>query len=550
MEGILPIIIPAAAVVVLIALLLIFIKTASGNEALVVSGVGATDKDGNPKIIRAGGCIVWPFLQQYKRFDCCIRTTSVKGDITKTRTGVPIRLDWAVEYGPEASKKESLQKAVCHFLDKDEKELERVVLDIVSGGVRAVIAQMSPVEVMREKDQLDDKVKTSISNEMAGLGLMVTLSIHEVDDADGSTYFQDLAAEDRESKRRDAANFTAEAQRSIREKEAETNRSASEAELSAQVAIAEKQRDADVKRAEFKAETDRRKVEADRAGELQQEEINRELATKQGAVEIERQKQANLAAQAAQQVAVTQAETEKKSKIIAAEAAAETKKTEAEGEAAADATRKTRAAEAAATAKKTQAGADAEAVRVQAEADASATKMKGEAEAAAIAAKGRAEAEAIEAKGKAEAEAALKLSEAQAANDRVNFELRSLEIEQNARVQIATNVATVMAEVGKQAKFIDFGGGGKAEGGDLLTRVLSGIPQLFARADAQNEALNGEGLTDTLERLVGAVARPIKGEGSTAEDAATPEIEAAADDEVSKEPEPETSAGAPAPEDE
>ena len=31
------------------------IKTANGNEALVVSGVGATDKNGNPTIKRAGG---------------------------------------------------------------------------------------------------------------------------------------------------------------------------------------------------------------------------------------------------------------------------------------------------------------------------------------------------------------------------------------------------------------------------------------------------------------------------------------------------------------
>ena len=513
MEKILPIAIPAVVVILFVAFILSRIKTASGNEALVVSGVGATDKEGNPRIIRAGGRIVWPFLQQYKLFDCCIRTTKVEKDVTKTKTGVPICLNWAVEYGPDTNQQKSLQKAVCNFLDKDEDELRRVVLDIVSGGVRAVIAQMTPAEVMREKDQLDDKVKTSIEGQMAGLGLMVTLSIHEVDDAEDSTYYRDLAAEDRENKRRDAENITAEAKRSIREKAAETDKAARQTELEAEVQIAAKQRDADMKKAEFKAETDRKNVQAEQAGPLEQQEMERQLATKQGAVEIERQNQADLAAQAAQKVAITKAETDKKSIIIKAQAEAESKKTAAEGEAAAAATRKTREAEANATAKKTQAAAEAEAVKVQAEADASAIRAKGEAEAAAIAAKGKAEAEAIAAKGKAEAEAARELSDAQAANDRVNFELRKIEIEQNTRVQVATSIATVMAEVGKNAKFVDMGGGEGGDG-DLLSRVMGNIPGLFAKANITSDALNGEDLTEVIKKLVGAVAGPIKGEGS------------------------------------
>ena len=71
-----------------------------------------------------------------------------------------------------------------------------------------------------------------------------------------------------------------------------------------------------------------------------------------------------------------------------------------------------------------------------------------------------------------------------------------------------------MAEVGKNAKFYDFGGGAKQEGGgDLLTGILGRIPQIFAQADMQNQALNGEEITDTVKKLVAAVADPIKGQG-------------------------------------
>lgn len=532
-----PIIIGVAAVVVVIIILFAMIKTANGNEALVVSGVGATDKNGNPTIKRAGGRIVIPFIQRAKYFDLCVRTAKVEGDVTKTQTGVPIKLDWAVAYSPDTASKESLQRAVCNFLDKNDEELRRVILDVVSGGVRAVIAKMTPESVMNGKDQLDEAVKESIAAQMKDLGFNVILSIHEVEDAMGSTYYKDLAAMDRETRRRDAANISAEAEQSMREKRAETDRAAQEKELEAQVAVAERQRDTDVKKAQFQAETAREQAKSQMAGELEQQAINQQLEEKKGAVAVMQAEQANLAALKQQEVEVTRAETSKKTTVISAQAEAERKKAEAAGdaeaqkvfaagqaearkltaagEAEAAAVKKTREASASAEARKTEAAAEAEAVKVQAEADATATKARGEAEAAAIAAKGRAEAEAIEAKGKAEAEAARALSDAQAANDKVNFELKKIEIEQSTRVQVATNVATVMAEVGKNAKFYDFGGGAKQEGsGDLLTGILSRIPQIFAQADMQNQALNGEELTDTVKRLVAAVAEPIKGQNA------------------------------------
>lgn len=529
-----PIIIPvAAAVAAVIIILFAMIKTANGNEALVVSGVGATDKAGNPTIKRAGGRVVIPFIQKAKYFDLCVRTAKVEGDVTKTQTGVPIQIDWAVAYSPDTSSNESLQRAVCNFLDKNDEELKRVILDVVSGGVRAVIAKMTPEEVMNGKDKLDDQVKESIAAQMKDLGFNTILSIHEVEDAQGSTYYKDLAAKDRETRRRDAANISAEAEQSMREKRAETDRAAQEKELDAQVAVAERQRDTDVRKAQFQAETAREQAKSQMAGELEQQAINQQLEEKKGAVAVMQAEQANLAAMKQQEVEVTRAETAKKTTVISAQAEAERKKAEAAGdaeakkltaagEAEAAAVRKTREASAAAearkteaegtaAARKTEAAAEAEAVKIQAQADATATKARGEAEAAAIAAKGKAEAEAIEAKGKAEAEAARALSDAQAANDKVNFELKKIEIEQNTRVQVATNVATVMAEIGKNAKFYDFGGGAKQDGGDLLTGILGRIPQIFAQADMQNQALNGEEVTDTVKKLVAAVAEPING---------------------------------------
>ncbi|MDO4611881.1 MAG: hypothetical protein Q4B29_00230 [Candidatus Saccharibacteria bacterium] len=494
--GALPVIGIAIAVIVVLVLL---IKTANGNEALVVSGIGAT-KNGKPVIKRAGGRIVLPFIQKSKMFDLCVRTAKVECDVTKTQTGVPISIDWAVAYQPDADDPEALARAVTKFLDKSDQELEVIILDIVSGGVRAVISSMTPEEVMNKKEVLDDQIEAAIKEKMKEYGFSAALSIHEVEDADGWTYYQDLAAQDREDRKREAANITAVNQQQVRETAAEAERAAKEKELAASVATAERTRDADIKKAEFKAETDVAQAKANQAGEIEKAKLAKILAEEQGAAEVEKQKQANLAAQEKQKVSVTEAETNKQTAIIKAESEAAEQVAKAEGEAEANAKTTTRKAE-----------AEAEARTIEAEANAAAILKVGEAEAKATELKGKAEAEATKAKGIAEAEAARQLSEAQAANDRVNFELEKIRIESEMRVEIATKTATIMAEVGKNATFYDFGGSTGPKDGDLLTRTLGNLPTLMAKANLEGQALNGENVDVTLGKLAEAVLGPLKG---------------------------------------
>lgn len=532
--SLLPVIVIAAIVIVLVLLLVSMIKVARGNEVLVVTGVGATKKTVQnataagggttgaqvvyePKIIVAGASIVLPFIQRAQRFDICVKKAKKDNDTMKTKTGVEIVIDWSISYAPNADSVDTLQPCIRQFLDKDEAETEDIVMSSVAGGMRAVISTMTPQEVMVGKETLDEAVQKNIASQMAELGYKVQIYIQEVRDAKDSTYYRDLAAEDREKTRQNAATITAEANQTIRQKQALTEQAAKQAELDSEVAIAERERDAALKKASFKVETDQAEADAAIAGELRTTERRRELTERQGAVEVMKQEQADLAAKAEQTVAVTMAETAKKQAIISAQAESEKQQINAQAAAAVaetEATGRAQAAKAAAAgeaeAAKTKAAGEAEAVKLKAAAEAEKISATGEAEAKAIEAKGKAEAAAIEAKGKAEAEAARALSDAQAANDRVNFEIQKLEIETQAKIQIATNIATAMATVGEKATFYDFGGHtGVGDSSDLLTRVMGNIPQIFAKADLQNQALNGQSLPGTLEDLASAILGPL-----------------------------------------
>jgi len=130
--------------------------------------------------------------------------------------------------------------------------------------------------------------------------------------------------------------------------------------------------------------------------------------------------------------------------------------------------------------------------------------------------KGIAEAEAEKAKLMAKAEGERALAEARASNEKVNFEIEKVKIETQARIEIATKTATIMAELGKNAQFVNIGGSSQgSQTGNALLDTLSGIPELMKILDTKNQALNGKSFNEELNGLVRAAAEPIKGVLST-----------------------------------
>ncbi|MFV0485334.1 MAG: SPFH domain-containing protein [Candidatus Saccharimonadales bacterium] len=525
LSAVLPYLPIVGAVIVIAVLLLVMIKVVSGNEVLVVTGIGATKKvtkkvkmmrDGveveeeqvtyEPKVKIAGASLVIPFIQRAQKFDICVEKAEQKGDTMKTRDGVEVDIDWVISYAPNADTIETLQPAIRQFLDKQKPEIEDIIKNAVAGGVRAVISTMTPVDVMVGKDKLDEAVQKNISGQMAELGYKVQLYIQEVRDPKEATYYKDLAAEERESMRRKAANITAEANQAIRQKTAESEQQAQESELASKVAIAAKTRDTAVQEAGFKAETDKAQADAEVAGQLQMTERQKELATKEGEVAVVRNEQANRAAETEQTVKVTQAETVKKEQVIGAQADAERRKIEADAQAAVD----EKAAEGRANAAKKDAAGQAEAVKLQAAADADKVRLAGEAEASAISARGKAEADAIRAKGLAEAEAESAKADALAKHDGVNLQVELAEIYRSMQVEVATNVGKVMASVGEKTTIYDFGGSSRGDGtGSTLTSFLGDLPRVLKQAGLSNEALNGETFNDTISKFVGSVVGPL-----------------------------------------
>lgn len=483
---IIPIAIAVAVVIAIIVFLCFIYRVAPIDKALIVTG-------GKEPVIKvSGGSFVVPIFRKAQYFDLCMLTVKSDKDEVKTKTSVPIVIDWTAQIRPDTENIDNLRKAAVSFMERGQEGIINDVRLTLTGAVRDIVASMTPEEVLRDKVTFANKVKEIVTDEMVNMGMeLVSLNIQDITDLNG--YYDNIAALDMEDKRREAENKKATVDQAVRTQKAASEQIAAQNELESELAIAEKERDNNIQIAKFKAETDRERANADIAGELQKTIRQQEVAEQQGRVEVVRQEQANLAAEKEKEVIATKAEAERKKKEIEATAAANVKKTEAE-------------------ARVTVAEKDAAAVKLAADANAQKTRTEGLAEAEVIRQKGLAEAEIEKQKLMAQAEGERALAEARASNDKVNFEIEKIRIENEARITIATKTAEIMAEIGKNAEFVNIGNG-NAPGstGNVLTDTLSSIPKLMKKLDVENRALNGKSFNEELNGLVKSVAEPIKG---------------------------------------
>ena len=511
-------------IIILVAFLCAIYKVADIDKALIITG-------GKEPIIKvSGGSFVIPIFRKASYFDLCMLTVKADRDEIRTITSVPIVTDWTAQIRPDTNNMDNLKKAIVSFKERGQDGIIQDVKLTLTGAVRDIVASMTPEAVLRDKAEFAQKVRDTVEDEMRNMGMeLVSLNIQDI--SDNNHYYDNIAALDQEDKRLAAENKRAQIDQEVRKKKAEAEKIAAHAELESDLAIAEKQRDNNLKQAEFKAETDTANANAEIAGQLQTTKRMQEIAEQEGKIEVVRQEQANLAAIKEKEVIVTRAQAEKEKDMIAADASANVEKIKADAkvqiaekhasaikiEADANAEKVRQEGQAVADVERQKGTAEAEVVRQRGLAQAEVEKQQGLAEAEVTKQKGLAEAEAERAKLMAQADGERALADARASNEKVNFEIEKIKLETEARITIATKTAEIMAEIGKNAEFVNIGGGAQGPGalgsptGNVLMDTLASVPILMKTLNAENQALNGKSINEEVEGLVGSVVGPMKG---------------------------------------
>jgi flotillin len=483
-------------------------KVPNADQALVITG----GKKGM-RVLPGGGAFVSPW-KKHQFFPLGVMTVRSDDQETQSSTLVPVIVQWTAQLRADVDTEGSLVKAARGFSSYEGDSIKESLKQTLDGEVRAVIAKMTPEDVVRDKVGFSTQVSEGVMQRMTDLGFeLVSLNIADV--YDKNDYYRNASAEDRENQRKRAEKLTADANMEVAVAQANADETAKAAEQKRDLAVAEQQRDLRLRQAAIQGETDRAQVDAEVAGELQREARNQDLATRRGEVAVVEEQQRKAAAEARRAVELTEAETTRQRVVIDSnadkdkaeiKAQAEARQSEIAAEAQANVAK--RAASGQAEAAIERAKGEADALNLTADAEANKVRKTGLAEAEVQRAQGEAEASAILARGEAEAEVQRKMAEALAANDGANLRVTLAEIQRDTTVKIYTTVGEAMARVGEHATFIDMGGSG-AKDGDLLSGVLGNIPQLLKQLNVSSEALHGV----PFGSAIGSVISGIKGDG-------------------------------------
>src|SRR5512140_3748131 len=433
-------------------------RIAGPNEALVVTGWGAT----GGRIVKAGGTVVLPLVQQCRMLSLELMSFDVapQQDLY-TKQGVAVTVE-AVAQIKVKSDPESIRTAAEQFLNKTPQMREGLIRLVMEGHLRGIIGQLTVEEIVKQPEMVGERMRSTCADDMNKMGMeVISFTIKEVKDK--NEYITNMGRPDIARIKRDADIAAAEAERDTAIKRAVAKREAAVAEAQAdqervlaqtlsQAKQAEATRDLNVKQAQYLEISKKQQAQADKAYDIQTQVMQQQLTAEQVRVEqVEREAQ----------VKVQEAEILRREKELMATVL---KPAEIERQ-------------------RIETLANAEKQRLIMEADG---------KAAAVRAQGNAEAEVIFAKGEAEAKAMNVKAEAYQEYNQAAVIDKLL----TGMPEVVRALASPLANVDK-ITIVSTGNGDTAG----LSKITGDITKIAAQVPALFETLSGMQISDLLGKV-------------------------------------------------
>ncbi len=385
------------------------------NQAMIISGLGTKHGEHDFKIVKGGGSVVWPVIQQRAFLSLEVMTIDVRSVAAIiTKNGVPIIVEGVAQVKVKGDE-ESIATAAEQFLDKSDAEIKSVAHETLVGHLRAILGTLTVEELISNFDQFAQRVQEVSIGDLRKMGLtVVSFTIKEIKDNVG--YLESLGRQKTAETKRDADIGVANANRQTKIAQSAAERDATiaqaqateegaKAKLVADTHVAESNKEFQVKQAEYQEIISQKKAVSDLAYKIVEAQSSQKLAEEMSQIEIVRaQKNVEL-----QTVEVKRRQVQLEGEITKP---AEAEQTKVRIYAQAEQEKRKLLAMADADSAKLRASGEAEGIRLRALAEAEAIKATGLAQAEASRAQGLAEADVIAAKGEAEATAMVKKAEA------------------------------------------------------------------------------------------------------------------------------------------
>ncbi|MBF6613353.1 MAG: flotillin family protein [Chloroflexi bacterium] len=457
-----------------LAWMVTLVRKVGPNEALIIYGIGT---GGHPKVIKGGGTVVMPLLQNSRQLSLELMSFDVAPtQDLYTKQGVAVNVE-AVAQIKVKSDPDSIRTAAEQLLTKNAVEREGLIRLVMEGHLRGIVGQLTVEEIVKQPEMVADRMRATSAEDMDKMGLeIVSFTIKEV--RDKNEYIMNMGRPDIARIKREADIAAAEAdrdtaiKRALAMREAAVNQAQADqdrvlAETASAAKQAEAQRDLEMKRADYMASVRKQQAMADKTYDIQANVMQQQVAAEQ--VRIER-------VQREEQIKVQDAEIQRRERELIATVLkpAEVEKQRIETMADAERRRRVLEAEGAAEASRSQGAGTADANR----------------------AVGLAEADIIRAKGQAEADA---MHLRAGAFNEYN-QAAILDKLMSSLPEVARAMAGPLNNVDKITIVSTGGNDGRGAGANQITadiaRMVAQVPELF-------ETLTGVKISDMMSHIAG-----------------------------------------------
>ncbi|MCC6626964.1 MAG: flotillin family protein [Chloroflexi bacterium] len=470
-----PLAIAGSAVLVLILLLWVAAsryRKVGPNAALIVFG------QGRPKVIKGGGVVVWPIINQARELSLELKSLDVAPQQEfYTTQGVAVNVE-AVAQLKVKSDPESILTAAEQFLSRTAEMVEDQLRLVMEGHLRGIIGQLTVEEIVKQPEMVSDRVRENVADDMNKMGLeVISFTLKEV--RDRNEYIATMGLPDIARIKREANIASAEAERDTEIRRAAAMREAAIAraeadqarviaESASQTRQAEAMRDLALKRSEFEQSVKMQQAQTDKAYDIQANIEQQRVVAEQVRIDRVRKEQETLV----QEAEIQRREHELVATVLkAAEIERQRIQTLAEAE------RQKRVL---------MATGDAEAARLEASGRAEAIRQTGAAEAEIIRAKGQAEAEAMDVKAQAFGQ---------------YNQAAILDKLLSSMPEVVRAMSEPLTKVDK-ITIVSTGDGSNGRGVGA-SQITNDITKMVAQAPAIFEGLTGVTLTDLLKNVPG-----------------------------------------------
>ncbi len=214
------------------------------SEVLIFSGRQRDAGNGRMagyRIIRGGRAIRIPLIETVDQMDLTNMIIDVRVQNAYSKGGIPLSVQGVANI-KVPGEEPLLNNCLERFLGNSREEIMKIARETLEGNLRGVLAQLSPEQVNKDKDQFALKLADEAEQDLSRLGLVMdTLKIQNVSDDVG--YLDAIGRQISARIRRDAQIAEAEARAEAAEQKWRNTMAGELSKLEAEIMISRKEND-------------------------------------------------------------------------------------------------------------------------------------------------------------------------------------------------------------------------------------------------------------------------------------------------------------------